>query len=510
MKFTIKIFAYLFILFIILSVIGGFIIWRQQQKIIMEQAEIRAQSLFNMIIITRQWIADNRDRIKPVPAVATKELSLYADKMANFKFHITSNKLVNPANKPDEFEMRAIQHFLKGGKKYKEVSTTKDGKKIFKYMAPLYINKSCLKCHYYQNYKNGDFRGGISIQIPLNEMENAIFESNKTFIIHTFVIFTAIMISFAFLMYNLVLKNLKTFKHAATSVSLGNYNVKTNLKTKDEFEELSQVFDMMSEQILKNEETLKNELNKLGEMYNKLLTDVKEKNKQLESVTKFKSDILDSISHEVRTPLTKILSYSDILSNKQFLSDEKIRTKSIEIIKRNIKILKELFDNVLTLSRLDHQKEFYPTSVNISELITNILNDFQIDIFEKQLTVEKNLESFSTCIDVDYFQYVFRNLISNAVKYSYDKGKLKITCKTAKNGFEFSISNTGPGIKQEELDSIFKRFFRGSNVKDNISGVGLGLSIIKRIVDNHSGTISVKSEENNLTEFTIFIPSQKY
>jgi len=506
MKFTIKIFIYLSIVFCILSIAGGYIIFKHQEKIIMEQAEIRAESLFNMIIITRQWIADNRDRIDPVPAVATKELSQYADKMSNFKFHITSDKLVNPENKPDDFEMRAIESFLKGSKNHKEVVKI-NNKKVFRYMAPLYINKSCLKCHYYQNYKIGDFRGGISIQIPLKGIEDAIIDSNKTFIIYTFIIFSAVMISFVFLMYKLVLKNLKIFKKAVTEVSEGNYNFQTKLSTKDEFEELSKVFDMMSKQILQNEETLKSELSNLGNMYNQLLEDVKTKNKQLESVTQFKTDILDSISHEVRTPLTKILSYSDILSKEQFVSDEVIRNKSIDIIKRNIKILKELFDNVLTLSRLDHQKEFFPTSINLSELISNILNDFQIDIFEKQLSIEKKLKSFNTCIDVDYFQYVLRNLISNAVKYSFVNGKLKLTCKQRENGFSFSIYNTGHGIKSTELNNIFKRFFRGSNIKDNISGVGLGLSIIKRIVDNHNGTISVTSTENKSTEFTIIIPN---
>lgn len=506
MKFTFKIFLYLSILFLTLSSIGGYLLWHHQQKIIMEQAQIRAESILNMIIITRQWISDNRERIKPVPAIATKELSKYADKMANFKFHITSNKLINPDNKPDDFEKRAIEQFLKGEKEYKEIEEI-NGNKTFRYMGPLYINESCLKCHHYQNYKVGDFRGGISLKIPLNDIEEAIYRSNKAFIIYTFIIFASIMMSFIFLMYQLVLKNLKTFKNAVNEISKGNYSFQTNLSTKDEFEDLSKIFDMMSNQILENEKNLKKELFELGEMYNKVLNDVKDKNKQLESISSFKTDILDSISHEVRTPLTKIISYSDILNNKQFVNDVNTREKSIKVIKRNIKLLKELFDNILTLNRLDHQKEFFPTLINLKELLDDILKDFQVNIDDKSLSIIMDTDDFNSYIDVDYFQYVIRNIVSNAIKYNFENGEISIKCKHENKGFLFSVINTGPGIEKAELDSIFKRFFRGSNVKNNISGVGLGLSIIKKIINNHNGTITVKSKVNETTEFSIFVPN---
>jgi len=80
------------------------LLWHHQKQLLFNQAKIQAETLFKMIVITRQWVAENRGRIEPVPAVATKELSLYADKMANFRFRITSDILVNPDNAPDEFE----------------------------------------------------------------------------------------------------------------------------------------------------------------------------------------------------------------------------------------------------------------------------------------------------------------------------------------------------------------------------------------------------------------------
>lgn len=114
MKISVKLIIYLSIGTIIVISPVLMIIYKNQQNILFEQARIQAQTLFDMIVITRQWIADNNHRIEPVPAVATKELSVYANKMGNFRFHITSDVLVNPENAPDEFEKKQLLISEKG------------------------------------------------------------------------------------------------------------------------------------------------------------------------------------------------------------------------------------------------------------------------------------------------------------------------------------------------------------------------------------------------------------
>jgi len=157
------------------------LLWHHQKQLLFNQAKIQAETLFKMIVITRQWVAENRGRIEPVPAVATKELSLYADKMANFRFRITSDILVNPDNAPDEFEKIALQQFKNGAKEYSDIIEIPKIGTAFRYMAPLYINSSCMQCHYYQGYKIGDIRGGISVFIPLKDVKDAIIANNKLF-----------------------------------------------------------------------------------------------------------------------------------------------------------------------------------------------------------------------------------------------------------------------------------------------------------------------------------------
>ena len=103
-----KIILIICIVVLIVSIPAITLLWKNQQKTVREQAHIRAQAIYQMIVVTRQWVADNRDAVDPVPAVVTKELAKYADHMATFKFHITSDKLVNPENAPNNFEKYAL------------------------------------------------------------------------------------------------------------------------------------------------------------------------------------------------------------------------------------------------------------------------------------------------------------------------------------------------------------------------------------------------------------------
>ncbi len=171
------------------------------RQLLNEENIIQARIVFNTIVLTRKWNAnyggvyvekkkgvesnpylENPD-IRTVdgrvftlrnPALMTREISEYAEKEGMFKFHITSLKLMNPHNKPDEFEEKALRQFETGAAK--EVSGTElvNNRTYFRYMAPLYIEQDCLQCHQHQNYAIGDVRGGISISFDIEELQDKI------------------------------------------------------------------------------------------------------------------------------------------------------------------------------------------------------------------------------------------------------------------------------------------------------------------------------------------------
>ncbi|MCX5718314.1 MAG: diguanylate cyclase [Nitrospirae bacterium] len=194
----------------IIAVLLGifFITTARTTQLINEENVIRARTLLNSIILIRKWNAnhggvyvekkkedksnpyltdpdikttDGKAYTKKNPALMTREISEYAEKEGVFKFHSTSLKLLNPVNKPDDFEARALSLFEKG---IKEISHTekKNGITYFRYMAPLYIEKECLQCHSTQNYKIGDVRGGISITFDIENIRSKL-ETNTIYAI---------------------------------------------------------------------------------------------------------------------------------------------------------------------------------------------------------------------------------------------------------------------------------------------------------------------------------------
>lgn len=170
------------------------------KSLIEEENHIRAKALFNSIVLTRKWNAqhggvyvvkkegdesnpylENPD-IKAIngkiytkknPALMTREISEYAGKEGLFEFHITSLLPVNPDNKPDEFEKEALGLFEKGTKEIFKTETLHK-RKHFRYMAPLYVEESCLQCHEKQGYKTGDIRGGISVTFDTQDIQNKL------------------------------------------------------------------------------------------------------------------------------------------------------------------------------------------------------------------------------------------------------------------------------------------------------------------------------------------------
>ena len=180
------------------------------RQLLNEENIIQARIVFNTIVLTRKWNAkyggvyvekkkgvesnpylENPD-IRTVdgrvftlrnPALMTREISEYAEKEGMFKFHITSLRLMNPHNKPDEFEEKALRQFETGT--VKELSQTEliNKRRYFRYMAPLYIEQDCLQCHKHQNYAIGEVRGGISISFDIEELQSKIRYNTITIVV---------------------------------------------------------------------------------------------------------------------------------------------------------------------------------------------------------------------------------------------------------------------------------------------------------------------------------------
>jgi diguanylate cyclase (GGDEF)-like protein len=181
----------------------------RNRNMIHDEIRNRAKVLFNSIVLTRKWNAryggvfvekrkgvesnpylknpdietvDGIIYTKKNPAVMTREISEYASEEDQFSFHITSLKLLNPNNEPDEFEKKALRSFESGEEEASLIVTT-NNKAYYRYMAPLYVDESCLECHSEQGYKTGDIRGGISVTFDIGDIQGRLLKNSYMLII---------------------------------------------------------------------------------------------------------------------------------------------------------------------------------------------------------------------------------------------------------------------------------------------------------------------------------------
>ena len=215
-----------------------------------------------------------------------------------------------------------------------------------------------------------------------------------------------------------------------------------------------------------------------------------------------KQDFFINASHELKTPLTSILGYSELLlatGGGKKLNDfvNRINTEALR--------MKELVMDMLTLSRIEaNWQETIDEKMDIKEIILNVYDSNKLKAQKRDITIDLNIESAFIMANKEKITEVVNNLVDNAIKYTDDGGNVKIILNTDKDKAIFTVKDTGCGIAPQYLNRIFERFFRVKNNKYlKVNGTGLGLTIVKNICNNYNADIHVKSEENVGTEISV-------
>lgn len=225
---------------------------------------------------------------------------------------------------------------------------------------------------------------------------------------------------------------------------------------------------------------------------------------EIRKLETLKKDFVLNISHELRTPLTSIKGYLETMNED--LSEE--QQNYVEIIRRNTDRLVSIVNDLLTLSRLEHDRSIEIENIVIKDILLNLDHLFEHRINKKGLKFVKYIQTSKSYFQADRFkiEQALINLVDNAVKYTED-GEIKIEIQEERSDFIFKISDTGMGIAEEHLPRLFERFYVVDKSRSRkMGGTGLGLSIVKHIVTLHKGSIKVESEVGKGTKFVISIP----
>ena len=226
-------------------------------------------------------------------------------------------------------------------------------------------------------------------------------------------------------------------------------------------------------------------------------------------VADVKTDFINNITHELKTPLATLSLASKSLREKEILDSPKAFENTLGILDRQNSRLQKLIDQVMTNSLGAEELVLNKEQIVDSDYFKNRIDDFALSVQSQDLTIERNIEPKEVVLRIDTFLFTTAlfNILENAVKYGKESVKIKIDTRLTNNHYEIEISDNGIGISEQDQKVVFDKFYRvGSGNIHNVKGLGLGLYYTKQVIDAHEGSIQVKSEANKGTTFMITIP----
>ncbi len=285
----------------------------------------------------------------------------------------------------------------------------------------------------------------------------------------------------ALFLSKIVSSPLKEMENFAKRISEGDYTARINVNQEDELGHLEKTLNKMAE--------------------------------SLREIENMRKSLVQNVSHDLRTPLTSLKGYIEMVTDPEFTKEEK--QKAIKVIKLEIERMESMLEELSRLSAIDSKHyELKHEKINLTKAVKDAVELMEINAKSKNLKVNfvYNGDVFIVG-DKERIKEIAINLMSNAIKFT-EKGEITISVKKEKGYAIFSVKDTGRGIKEEDIPKIFDRFFREERSRSKVNsaekgGLGVGLTIVKELVEAMDGTISVKSKVGKGSEFIVKFPLAK-
>ena len=378
----------------------------------------------------------------------------------------------------------------------------------FVYHAAIHIEQSCVNCH---DEAVGSVIGKLRIAIPTKHTDREVAR-NAAILLATAIVtaFLAMLAAYVIVRY-VIVKPVLHLKEVSDEIARGNLDLRAEINTGDEFEELSHAFNRMLRHMITAQEELRG-----------LNTDLDAKVDELAQVTlrmyetsKLKDDFLATMTHELRTPLNSILGFSDLLAEATNLDEKQLRY--IDNVRTSGRGLMTLINDLLDLAKIESGKmDIQPTEFSIDELIERQAATVMPLAQKKNIDVSSQVATSlpASLQDVGKLQQILNNLLSNAIKFTPEGGRVRLTAERAAGDMlELVVEDSGIGIPLPEQETIFEKFRQGSSIpgeRDAMTreyeGTGLGLSIVRELSKLLGGEVELESEFGKGSTFTVRVP----
>ena len=498
---------------LMLLITGSFVFYAWLNRdLVIDQNETTARLLVAPILLEKHWTwaEDNREFVPMIEHFAEE---LKPPDLEEYTWELVKENLTDLAHRPSDKAGYAALERLRTGEVDRVVDVVSE-KGEYNYYAPVRAAGSCLKCHYHKDdgYKQGDLMGMVKITLPLKTTRQALATNNAILITTAIITVCLAMLGAYAIVRYVIVKPVLHLKDVSDEIARGNLDLRADIRTGDEFEELSHAFNRMLRHLV----TIQDELREVNTDLDGKVTQLAQVNLRLYEMNNLKNEFLATMSHELRTPLNSILGFSDVLTGADNLSDKQRRF--VDNIRTSGRDLLAMINDVLDLAKIESGKmELQCVEFSMADLVERQTASLRPLAEKKNIDLTWNVDEDLPVVmqDSGKLQQILSNLLSNAIKFTPEGGRVRVRAEGRDDGTTLNliVEDTGIGIPLEEQETIFDKFRQGRAIpgqKDALTraygGTGLGLSIVKELSTLLGGEVTLESEFGKGSTFTVHLP----
>lgn len=504
----------------------------------------KASVLTQQFIAMRSFVAQNQDKINTDsegnfefkhlnPAAVGKGVGDILAARTDYTIKQIRLDVRNPENEPDEFERDVLERFA-GDHNLQEyyAEDMQNGNNVFRYLVPLYLEDACLDCHggpqgttdvtgfQREGLSAGGLAGAISVSIPTEMFYASMARNRRNLLIFSLLLLAATLTAILFLTSHLVIRPLEMLTKKALLVRDGNLDTTFNdipaygevATLSTEFQsmltQLKDLYNHMERKVVTRTRELEAANLRLVEGKN-VLTHL---NQKLSENSRLKSEFMASVTHELKTPLTSIVAFCELLLDEVSGHVNEEQRDNLLDIKTSAQQLMILISDILDMAKFEAgylRLEIEKTDLN--DVFRTVRRTMQPIAYQNNIRLDVTRVHLPLILsDPERLRQMIINLISNAIKFSKDGGSIQVYARADKDVAAIYVEDTGEGITPELLPHIFEKFRQGdASLRRRRNGTGLGLALVKTLAELQNGTVSVSSELGAGAIFTIRMPFAK-
>lgn len=502
---------------LLILITGSFYFYGQlTRRLVDEQNKITGRLLVMPIILKKHWEWSEKSNspdpefIKVIEAMS-KELKPVD--LEDYTWDLLKPKTGDPQASPsDQADFDALHELEQGRPESTRKVTNSEGKSDFQFYGAVRASKSCLTCHYHTTAKEGELLGMAKVTFPMAPTERALAWNNAILLATAIgTAFLAMVAAYAIVRY-VIVKPVLHLKEVSDAISRGNLDRRADIRTGDEFEELSQAYNRMLRHLVAVQE----ELRQVNSALDSKVDELAQANMQLFELNNIKNEFMATMTHELRTPLNSILGFSDVLAGAENLTEKQQRY--VKNIQTSGKDLLTLVNDILDLAKIEAGKmDLHVVEFSIGDLVERLAGMMKPLAERRNIDVTCEVDPQLPLLvqDTGKIQQILYNLLSNAVKFTPEGGRVQLTARLAdEKTFALVVEDTGVGIPLEDQETIFEKFRQGnttpgapqSTLTREYAGTGLGLSIVRELSKLLGGNVTLSSELGKGSKFTVTLP----